>query len=127
MRIGPFVGAPELTSHAPNDFVSFGSTIRWRLLPGADRPATEPPEVIQARLLQSGFPVWSFTLPSGATELTLPPIPSTSPLTGVLPGQFDLQLQAMTSYGRFDYQDHTLLDLMEPQAYTVYRVTLGFR
>ncbi|MBM4290364.1 MAG: hypothetical protein FJ138_02085 [Deltaproteobacteria bacterium] len=107
--------------------MTLGDTLRWRFLPGADRPAVEPPEVLLARLLQSGFPVWSFTLPSGATELTLPPIPPTSPLTGVLPGQFELQLEAITSYGRFDYQDHTLLDLLEPRAYTVHRVTLGFR
>jgi len=126
VEIGPYVGAPHIVSHGPGGMVRPGESISWELWPGVSRVVTEPAEVIFVRLIQNGFPVWSHTLPGGATELSVPLLPETEPQVGLVEGSFSVQLQAMTRYGRFDYQDFTLLDIYDPLSVTLYRHQLYF-
>lgn len=124
--IGPYVEAPYLTSHQIGDRIRMGDTISWRSWPGVERPATEPAEVLFIRLIQGGFPVWSYFLPGGSQSFTLPYIEELDPVAGLEEGPFTLQLQAMTHYGLFDYQDFNLLDIYNPLSVTLYNQSLYF-
>jgi len=126
VELGPYVEAPHITSHDPGGTVRIGDTISWDVWPGVERVATEPSEVIYVRLIQDGFPVWSYLLPGGARSFTLPAISSQEGELGLREGGVFLQLRAMTRYGEFDYQDFTLIDIFDPLSETIYNHQLYF-
>lgn len=126
VKIGPYVEAPYLTSHGPGGMVRIGDTISWSVWPGVERTAVEPAEVFYVRLIQDGFPAWSYLLPGGTRSFTLPAIGEGVSGVGLHEGGVMLQLRAMSRYGEFDYQDFNLLDIFNPISETIYNHQLYF-
>lgn len=126
VEIGPFVGAPRVTSHSRGDVIRAGDTIRWELWPGVTGAPVEPAQATLIRFYQAGLPVWSFTLPGGVRELTLPRSPS-APDVGLVEDFFFLTLETLITEVGLDYQDYNLLDLNNPSSYSNMQTELEYR
>jgi hypothetical protein len=126
VEIGPFVGAPKLTSHNNGDFFSVGDTIVWEFWPGVDGTPVEPSQATTVRFYQSGLPVWTFTLPGGVNQLTIPPLPPAETGAGIATGSVFMILETVTTFEGLDYQDYTLLDLNNPLSYSTSQSELIF-
>ena len=126
VEIGPFVGAPMVTSHNNGDFFSVGDTISWDLWPGVYGTPVEPPQATTVRFYQAGLPVWTFTLPGGVNQLTIPPLPPAETGAGISEGSVFMILETVTTPDGLNYQDYTLLDLNSPLSYSTSQTELFF-
>ncbi len=124
--IGPFVGAARVLDRNSGDPISIGETLRWDYWPGIDRDDTEPPQATTIRFYQAGLPVWSFTLPGGVNELTIPPLPPEEPQAGAAPGSIYVSIEPLISEVGINYQDYNLLDLNNPSSYSTTRFEIIF-
>ena len=126
IEIGPFVSAAKIIEPTPGDTISVGDTLRWEPWPGVDGQPTEPPQASTIRFYQAGLPVWSFTLPGGVNELTIPPIPPAETGAGPNPGSIYVSVETIMSEGGINYQDFNLLDLNSPSRFSTTRFGLMF-
>ena len=126
LNIGPFVSAPKLQNVERSAEVRIGDTLSWNYWPGLDRPLTEPPEFTSVRFIQSGLPVWSYTLPGGIRQITIPPLSIEEGSAGLLLGDFQIEIQTIKTRFGLNYQDYTLRDLRDLHSASVLRFPLTF-
>ena len=78
------------------------------------------------RFYQAGLPVWTFTIPGGVNEFTIPPLPPAEAGAGIAEGSVFMILETVTTPDGLDYQDYTLLDLNSPLSYSTSQTELFF-
>ena len=126
VEIGPFVGAPRLTSHGFGGTFTVGDVLTWTEWPGVSGGPVEPAQATTIRFFQAGVPMWTFTLPGGVNQLTIPPLPPAEAGAGIAEGSVFVFIETIANDFGLDYQDYTLLDLNSPTTYSRTFVELFF-